>query len=276
MTQPVRMIYAAIKELFGDDDEFKSVDDYIEDWTLSMSKAGLEAAGISTEYAAKVAEAASRGLPRVWGSDMHSSLGLHNIIGLSAQPTDSTRDKALHYMVQMLGPLAATGATAAGGWDYFQKGDYLKMIESITPKGVRSLIRAGRFNDEGVTDYTGTTILESEQLNGWHIFNEALGVPSAPKSRMYEQRGSVKLYEQKQLKAATLLRERWRNTTPAKRHVSGGIMEEIRSFNQANPGAAITMDTLYSSKMAQLEKAAAARNNKFGESATYKAVPWTK
>lgn len=250
LSEPVRLAIAVLGVALGDaddDDDFWSDPDYATRKFIG---------DLSNEH---VAEIVMKGLPRAAGVDLNSRLGLQNLLWMRQQPTETYVEGYKNALVGLLGPVANNIGGHFRSIDYLKKGDVSKAVEASMPKAVRDLLRSYRYYDEGLTSYTGTSIMKPDDML-WHdLMYQAVGFSPANVAEKYEAR-KVMTQRETQLNARRQqLVENFYKADAADR--GRYIREEIIDWNIKHPEFAITTSTLLTSFRNREEDAAGADQN---------------
>lgn len=138
------------------------------------------------------------GVPAMAGVDMHAKLGDDKIFSITpyTEWDLSSRDGFAKTLVGFMGPAAAQGATFADGVGKMQNGDYYKGLEQFMPKGIKDGMAAFRVANEGYTLTNGDVMVGPEDISGFSLAANALGLPSTEVKKIQWLRGQQ--YEAKQ------------------------------------------------------------------------------
>ena len=138
------------------------------------------------------------GAPAMAGVDMHAKLGDDKIFSITpyTEWDLSSRDGFAKTLVGFMGPAAAQGATFADGVGKMQNGDYYKGLEQFMPKGIKDGMAAFRMANEGYTLTNGDVLVGPEDISGFSLAANALGLPSTEIKKIQWLRGQQ--YEAKQ------------------------------------------------------------------------------
>ena len=138
------------------------------------------------------------GVPAMAGVDMHAKLGDDKIFSITpyTEWDLSSRDGFAKTLVGFMGPAAAQGATFADGVGKMQNGDYYKGLEQFMPKGIKDGMAAFRMANEGYTLTNGDVLVGPEDISGFSLAANALGLPSTEIKKIQWLRGQQ--YEAKQ------------------------------------------------------------------------------
>jgi hypothetical protein len=130
--------------------------------------------------------------------------------------------------MSLAGPAAGLGGKFADGVGMLQRGEYYKGVEKFMPKGAADAMKAFRIANEGFTLKNGDLMFKPEDVNGFALALDALGMPSSEMKRMdwlrsqqYEigqfyqdrtkeiQRDYARAVEDKDQDSLTQLRQDW-------------------------------------------------------------------
>jgi hypothetical protein len=145
------------------------------------------------------------------------------------------------------GPLVGLTGNMYTGMQRLAEGDLDKATELMTPKGVRDVVRAFRYADEGVTDNTGKIIMRPDKLGPVDLFWQSIGFAPSQVSELYSRNSAVKDRQMhaETRKAAVMRMQRMVRTTGER----GEALQALREYNQQFPENRITFsDVLRSVK----------------------------
>lgn len=139
----------------------------------------------------RMADLFSRGVPSFFGVDMSQKLTQADIFSpFPYSEFEATDDGAKSYVLEvLLGPTSSQIGRGARMIKYAQNGDYLKSIEAIVPKGVRTMMESYRLGTEGYTLNNGDKILDPREFDLTSLMVNALGLPATDVSRVKWTRG---------------------------------------------------------------------------------------
>jgi hypothetical protein len=148
----------------------------------------------------EVADVVLRGLPTLGGGDWSGKIGAGNM--LSVMPFSNADITTRSGFYEALGTLAggASGGMVVRGVDglgLLANGDYMKGFELLLPKGLGDVIKAYRLGTDGATRRNGDVILPADELNALEMAWQAIGIPPAQMSAMYEKQERVRSTERR-------------------------------------------------------------------------------
>jgi hypothetical protein len=83
-----------------------------------------------------------------------------------------------------MGPSTSLGLQFADSIGKFKNGDYYKGLEGFMPKGIAQAMKASRIANEGFTLTNGDVMFKPEDINGFALTLDAMGLPSSELKRM--------------------------------------------------------------------------------------------
>lgn len=248
--EPVRALIGLAALAFEDDDE---------PWDLDRAVTGA-LADLTDPY---TAELVARGLPRAAGVDLSGRVGLNNLAFMGIRESRSAQEWYTNVLMAAGGPVVAAGLSIARGADYMRKGELRRGIESSSPKLIRDIIKANRFNDDGMMDFNGNVIAGKQDFSTGDAIVQALGLTPVVAARTYEGRFAQKNLETKLRDRRRRLMQRWRSADPKER--ARFFRENIVPFSRKNPDFAISVDQLLRSLREQRRREAGTRGGAFTE-----------
>ncbi len=174
----------ALGAVFGDDDEAFDLTDEIRKLIGDEDLANM----------------VLRGVPTLGGADVSGKIGAGNM--LSIMPFSNADLTTRAGVFEALGTVAggASGGMVARGIDglgLLANGDYLKGMELVLPKGLGDMIKAYRLGVDGATRRNNDVILPADELDTMEVLFQALGIPPAQITAMYEKQQRVRDTEQR-------------------------------------------------------------------------------
>ena len=174
----------ALGAVFGDDDEAFDLTDEIRKLIGDDDLANM----------------VLRGVPTLGGADVSGKIGAGNM--LSIMPFSNADLTTRSGFYEGLGTLVAgaSGGMVVRGVDglgLLANGDYLKGMELVLPKGLGDMIKAYRLGTDGATRRNNDVILPADELDTMEVLFQALGIPPAQITAMYEKQQRVRDTEQR-------------------------------------------------------------------------------
>ena len=100
------------------------------------------------------------------GADMHARLAQNSLIfNTDYIHAENTRGTVLEMIAQLMGPSASYALSIADATDMIRQGNIERGFEAVMPKIVKDVMRAYRFNEEGITTRTGRELVPREKLS---------------------------------------------------------------------------------------------------------------
>jgi hypothetical protein len=112
------------------------------------------------------------------------------------------------------------------------QGDPMRALEGVLPKGFRDVLRAARYNSEGITTRKGERIDGGKDPSGYESVMTALGVGSSRTAEVYERRNAVQGENRRVTRERARLMREWRQASGEDR---ADVQREIQRFNQGIP-----------------------------------------
>lgn len=207
--------------------------------------------GLADVLGVSMAEVVTRGLPRAFGADLSGRVGLDSM--LSAKGLQDYKPKSVQTaMFELVGGAPASMLLQPfQALEHMRNDDPMRAAEMLVPKGVRDVIKATRFGDEGIRTQRGEQI--DPGLHGGQLFLQALGIQPAVVAETYERRDAIKSAEKAITDARQRFMRQYADAAPAERQQ---IWSQIRDWNvDQNPAARLTMDQLIRSMQERRRRA---------------------
>jgi N12 class adenine-specific DNA methylase len=214
---------------FGDDDEPWDAEIAFRNW-------------LAETFPDSIATALDRGaVTAATGLDWSSRVGMQTLVW-RAPDRDLDGEASYFYVVeQLLGPLGGIFASPWEAADLVAEGQWQRAAETLAPKALKDVLRAGRFATEGVVSMKGAPIVERDELNAYQIAWKAMGMNPDAVAVRQDANAAVKLYE------GRILDRRSRLMTAYAMAVihqdadgQANLLPKIRAFNLAQPMIPIT------------------------------------
>jgi hypothetical protein len=132
------------------------------------------------------ADLITRGVPAHFGWDVSGKIGHQNFFKLQPySDLEVTRDGIPSYLFDLFaGPTAAQVRGLGAAAEDFQRGDYDKAIEKLSPRGLRQYLESYRLSNEGMTFTNGEVMLSDDKIELGQILRNTFGVPDAEISKL--------------------------------------------------------------------------------------------
>ena len=221
----VTTLLAAASMLGGDDDE---------PWDAKAALQNL----LADTFGQKTAEVMAHGLSRLTPWDVSGRVGLDRLILPDVQEGLEGQRLGEAAMTAALGPVAGIGVNMLKGLQQISEGQFERGLESMLPTALRGPLKAVRYANEGVQDKSGISILDS--VSPAAVAGQALGF--SPSSARNAQEGkSAILAHDRALgeRRQELLTKIARATMAKDEETKAEAREEIKRFNEKNPGRRI-------------------------------------
>ena len=147
------------------------------------------------------------------------------------------------FIVNLLGPTAALGVSAAHSVDLLNQGHLERAVETALPAFARNFLKANRLGNEGAISLSGDELIPD--FSASELAGQALGF--SPERLAQKQKANIetKGMEQEILKKhQDLLNAYFMAFDTADADMQERILNKILKFNNANPGSSITAKSL--------------------------------
>lgn len=147
------------------------------------------------------------------------------------------------FIVNLLGPTAALGVSAAHSVDLLNQGHLERAVETVLPAFARNFLKTNRLGTEGATSLSGDELIPNFSVT--ELAGQALGF--SPERLAQKQKANIEMKgaEQEILKKhQDLLNAYFMAFDTADADMQERILNKIIKFNGANPGAAIKPSAL--------------------------------
>ena len=175
------------------------------------------------------------------GGTMSNRLDLANMWLRSDSPDNATnRESWTEMMGNLLGPIAGMGSRIAQARDYHAANRDDRAIEQLVPSAAGNLLRAHRFATQGVQNMKGDTLIKPEDLSGWDIALQGMGITPTKVQSAYDHNTALSNADNSLNSRRTNLVNAF---TLALRHQDATgekeALADLDAFNKANPDRAV-------------------------------------
>lgn len=229
----VTTLLAAASMLGGDGDE---------PWDAKVALQNL----LADAFGQKAAEVLAHGLSRLTPWDISGRVGLDKLIFPDVQEGLEGQRLAESAMTAALGPVAGIGVNLLKGVQMMGEGRYAMGLEAIMPAALRGPVKAIRYANEGVQDKSGVSILD--EVSPSAVAGQALGF-SPSEARNAQEGKSAVLAQDRALseRRQELLTKIAKATMAKDDEAKTEVREEIKRFNEKNPGRRINPNHIMAS-----------------------------
>lgn len=236
------MIFAALDEAFGDDDEPYDSKAEFQQWA-------------NENFGEVVGTAMTNGVFNAVGMDMHGRVGLNQLVVRDQDKTLEGRDQATWMIEQAAGPMFGIMANAFQGAKDMGNGEVWRGFERMVPKFVRDFSQSARYAAEnGVLTYKDEPIVEDLSLP--ELGMKAMGFNPSRIDEAYDNRNRLKNaethYKERRRK---LLNQYYLAVKNKDLRARARALEEINKYNEANkdrPFVRITRKQIQQSMKARM------------------------
>ncbi|MBN5143489.1 PLxRFG domain-containing protein [Stenotrophomonas maltophilia] len=183
---------------------------------------------------------------KLTGANISGRVGLDSLWIRDADRELDGRGLFNNLLEQAAGPMGGVLKNVLVGKQQVDEGHIMRGVETMLPKGLKDMIKAGRYATQGVNTLRGDPVVED--LSPWEILLQANGFAPEKVSRQYETTRALKNYEQHILDRRKSLVNAFamalRNGDASDR---ASVLSKIGAFNKANPELAITSSGLQQS-----------------------------
>ncbi|MEQ3438187.1 PLxRFG domain-containing protein [Stenotrophomonas maltophilia] len=183
---------------------------------------------------------------KLTGANISGRVGLDSLWIRDADRELDGRGMFNNLLEQAAGPMGGVLKNVLVGKQQVDEGHIMRGVETMLPKGLKDMIKAGRYATQGVNTLRGDPVVED--LSPWEVLLQANGFAPEKVSRQYETTRALKNYEQHILDRRKSLVNAFamalRNGDGSDR---ASVLRKIGDFNKANPELAITSSGLQQS-----------------------------
>lgn len=227
----VGVVVAVANALGGDDDE---------PWDAEAAFRNM----LKEEFGKETADVLAKGVSSLFGVNM-DRVGMANLLNPLpiVQRADGDKQKAINYFAAAVGgaPLS-TAASMYEGLGLMADGDVAKGAEKVLPlKAAQNIVRAARYESEGLTDKNGNVVLPDEKFSAWDIVLRGMGFQTTKETDYYEAAAVMGEAKDKLSKRRTSLLNDYVQARLAGLPTTE-VDREIAAFNEKNPEKGVRID----------------------------------
>jgi hypothetical protein len=233
-----------------------------EDWDFAVELRNY----FTDLYGPEVAEVLSRGAMTALGVDISKRVGMGDIFSPLPffKQGKTGQDQVANALLSAGGAPVSMMANIYDGLMKVADGDVMKGMEKIVPiKLAQNMIRAARYNEEGMTDTRGNTILGEERFGFWDKAFRAAGFQTTQESRYYEANAAVQKAEKAAMDRRNRLVTKWARAK-MNNDDTADIEAAISEFNDKYRQRGVRIERSSLLKSLQYHKRAAAERNPVG------------
>ncbi len=263
MIEPLRLLMQAWAAAFGDDDEFFDLDTMVQNWATEVT--GSEMGG----------RVVSRGVWNALGFDLSSRMGLDRILMYNTPESSDAKD-IWKFVGSLLGPLPAMAVQKIDRInELIDQGRYGEAIlEGIPVRLLQDARKAWELQTEGVRSRSGETVVGPENFGAIDSLGRLAGFQTTEEGKVGDQADTTYTYKGwRAVRVRQLSNQLWNAYDSGDRAAYAAATAAIKRFNDKNPGAPITRQSLLQSKRAEAravkERSGEGRNRDLNELLAY-------
>jgi hypothetical protein len=178
----------------------------------------------------------------IFNVDVAPRIGMTNLVYRSL-PNREQESLILQAMEIIGGPIFGIASRMEDGFGLISEGEVSRGMERLLPSALSNGMKALRYGTEGATTMRGDPILED--INAWNVFAQSLGLAPAGYTKQLEVNARDKGLERRlNTKRTDMMRDYYMALKEGDIDSAMELVEEMVSFSQRNPTAAISGDTL--------------------------------
>lgn len=223
----VGMLLSVASWLGGDDDE---------PWNAEIALRNY----LAETFNPTISNLITKGVPRaVTPIDMSGRVGINNLLLPDVQEGLEGKRWAESAMAAALGPVAGIGTNVVKGAQEISEGHNMRGIETMLPVFLKNLAKTYRYNDEGVQDKTGVSIMD--EVDAMDLLVQGMGFSPSDVRTANEGKSAIYQMNRKLNERRSSLLTLWsRAKLMDDQNEMDEIWKEIQGFNEKNPSRRIT------------------------------------
>ena len=216
---------------------------------------------LSDTFGPELGEIIARGAPHAVGIDIHRRVGLANLMELPDLDSFDSKGILKALATMATGAAGEDAATMIGGMSKALRGDIQGGLTDLVPRVFRDPLKAMALADHGVVDTRGRPGLSPDKIGLTGVLAQAAGFQPSSVSEYREGRAAVQEAMQEAKTERGSLMNGWLAADGDDR---AAVMTQIRQFNAAHPGEAITMPQLVAAMRQRAQAAMPGTAQNFG------------
>lgn len=233
----VAPLLALASALGGDDDD---------PWDAEVALRNM----LADVFGQKASEVIAKGFSRLTPWDISGRIGLDNLIFPDIREGVEGKMWAQEMATGLLGPVVGIGINAARGAQSLAEGDYMRGLENMMPVVPRNAIKSARFLQEGAKDASG--IVVKDDVSALGIAGQLVGFSPSEVRLAFEGRTAVMNHDRRlNVRRSELLGKFAHAVMKQDSETQAEAREEIKAFNERNPGRRITNPQMWQSVRAR-------------------------
>jgi hypothetical protein len=184
-----------------------------------------------------------------------TSTSLDGLWFRSDAPAETSREAFMNFAYSFTGPIGSVGANFAGAFDDFEKGQFNRGLEKLSPAWLKGGLTAMRLKEEGATTTKGDEIMNPEFYTTGKLLAQTLGFGSTEVAQVQKANFMAKkIVTQINREKQNILNRLDAAVRQDNDDKIDKILEEIDKFNTKNGMLAINGETVSKSLQARSER----------------------
>lgn len=188
-----------------------------------------------------VADVVAKGVPAAFGMNLGERMSLGNIASLypRLEAGRTANETVGNVATAVAGPvLGGMSVQMVDAWMLAANGDLYRAVERATPKFVADVMKAYRYQTDGMLDRKGEQILGPEEIGAWNSVIRALGTQSMQEADYYQASAAKREVETAVKDRKSQIGNKYR--TALRRGDMAEVRKAIAEFNRDHPRSKIT------------------------------------
>lgn len=237
----------AVAASLGDDDE---------PWDAETEFAAFLADMLGKDAAQVVLHGGANALT---GADIAGRTGLSDLWFRDADRELEGRGYYYSLLEQAAGPMGGVLKNVIVGKNLIDEGHTWRGIETMLPKSLRDMMKAGRYATQGVNTLRGDPLVADSSV--YDVLLQGAGFSPAKVAEKYERNNALMNYQDFIIKRRQHLMDAYAMSIRlGDQEARAAAFDKIRAFNQANPEVAISAKSIKASIKSRARYSAQAEN----------------
>ncbi|MEX5287331.1 PLxRFG domain-containing protein [Acinetobacter towneri] len=243
---PVVGMLLSVASWFGGDDD--------EPWDAEVALRNYLAEAVGKDTALAITKGLPRGLSPV---DLSGRVGINNLLLPDVQEGLEGQRLSESTMAAALGPVAGIFTNVLKGAQEISEGRNLRGVETMLPVFLKNFAKTYRYNEEGVQDKTGVSIID--EVDSMDLLVQGMGFSPSDVRTAYEGKSAIYQFDKRREARRSRLMALWsRAKMMDDQEEMDNIWRDILQFNEKNPSrriSRINLNQSYRNRQRRIDRA---------------------
>lgn len=243
---PLVGMLLSVASWFGGDDD--------EPWDAEVALRNYLAEAVGKDAALAITKGLPRGLSPI---DLSGRVGINNLLLPDVQEGLEGQRLSESTMAAALGPVAGIFTNVLKGAQEISEGRNLRGVETMLPVFLKNFAKTYRYNEEGVQDKTGVSIID--EVDSMDLLVQGMGFSPSDVRTAYEGKSAIYQFDKRREARRSRLMALWsRAKMMDDQEEMDNIWRDILQFNEKNPSrriSRINLNQSYRNRQRRIDRA---------------------